>query len=186
MLLRLGSRDGDIDAAVAASRSVRLLATEDALYADVAPARVPAFIRALAYAGIAAADAPDAPVPDGVAVPVIADRLDPIPHGIRALDVVWVDVVPLAVATRRALGPRITRWIPPRDARLTRCRALLRGVEQLLAWERRAWVARADLADPRVRRVVRPIVFDRVVLEPKARSHLCRRESGEISRWAAG
>ncbi len=185
MLLRLGSRTGDIDSAIAVARSVRLLAAEDALYVEVAPARAAALIRALAYAGIAVADAPEAPAPDPTAVPASADRLDPLPRGTRALDVVWIEAVSLAAATRHALGPPILRWLPPYESRRARCRALLRSEEQLLAWERRAWISRADLADPRVRRVVRPIVFDRAALQPQARSHLCRRDSGEISRWAA-
>jgi len=185
MLLRLWSRDGAIDAAVAAARSVRLIAAGDALYADVASVRAPAFVRALAYAGIAADPVTDVPEPDRSAVPAIAERLDPLPPGIGALDVLWVEAVPLAVATRRSLGPRIVRWLRG-DARRSRCRELLRGNEQLLAWERRAWISRAAIGDPRVRRVIRPIVFERVAMEPLQRSHLCRRESGEISRWLAG
>jgi hypothetical protein len=184
MLLRLGLRNGDIDWAVTVARSARLVAAEDALYVEVAPARADALVRALAYAGIAVAEAA-APVPDPAAVPAIADSLDPLPRDIRALDVVWVDTVPLAVATRRALGAPIVRRFLPRGPRRARCRALLRGEEQLLAWERRVWISRAGLADPRVRRVVRPIVFDHAALQPDVRSHLCPRGSGQISRWAA-
>lgn len=174
-----------LDAAAAAAGAVRLVRTGGSVVADLEPRRVVPFVRELAYAGTATIDVGAEPAVDSTFVPALARGLAALPGHIPAVDVLFVEAVPLARATRIALGRPLSRWLPGARARRERCRALLRDEERLLAWGRRVWIARAGLADPRVRAVLRPIVFDRGSLVRVRLVRTVARSDGAIARWAA-
>jgi hypothetical protein len=176
------SAGGDLDAAIPAAAALRLLRSRGELYAVVDDTHARSFRRALAYCGIRALPVADLPRVDPRAIPARSDALVPLPDDVGAIDVVTVEVVPLAAATRRETRRRV-RWLPLDPRRRARCRALLRGEEHLLAWERRAWIGRSDLSDARVRRILRPIVFDRRAIAVTRLAHVCYRTDRAFAQW---
>lgn len=148
-----------------------------ALAEDVRPLQ-----RGLALAGLGASLGP-APLPAAGLVPVIGRSLQPVAG--PSLDVLILDRVPLAQATRLALGQRIVRrWLPRyRSARHDACRRLLRGSDELAWWERRAWVDPSYLRRAAIRSSFRPILFDADAHTAVRRGGVLHARAGAITAW---
>ncbi|HEX4744938.1 MAG TPA: hypothetical protein VFW12_09770 [Candidatus Limnocylindria bacterium] len=141
--------------------------------------------RGLAFAGIGASD-DDLPVPRADLVPALGSDLSPATE--PALDALTLSRLQLAWSTRRALGHPWLRaaWPAYRTRRRVACRALLRGSDEVVRWERRAWLAPGAIRLAAVRRSFRPIVFDRAALDALRPGGVLHADEGAITRWAFG
>ena len=141
--------------------------------------------RGLAFAGVGASD-DELPVPRADLVPALASDLCPATE--PALEALALSRLELSASTRRALGHRWLRAMSPgyRRRRRTACRALLRGSDDVVRWERRAWLAPGAIRLASVRRSFRPIVFDRAALDSLRPGGMLHADDGAITRWAFG
>lgn len=155
---------------------------EGSLWIGSADEHVPALRRELLFAGLGTVH-DDRPHPAAGLAPAIGVTLDP---GRAALDTISLRPIPLADATRGALGRRLPRQLSAarRRARETACRDLLRGLDATAWWERRAWLAADALRHREVRRRFRPIVFDRAALDAPRPGGVVRAADGALTRWA--
>jgi hypothetical protein len=169
----------------ALARALRLFRRRDHVWIDVAGEEVTSLKRDLALLGIATeAFAPPTERGPGW-LPAVGRSLEPLVAEWDAIDVVRAVPLDPGSASARVLGSPWSRLIRTlRDRRRDRCRALLRREDALLRWERRAWVPPEALRDPRVRRTLRPIVFDRAASR-EARPGGCLFVSDRaLERWA--
>lgn len=156
---------GSVDVALAVVERVVLERRDGAAYADVEPAVVPAFVRALAFAGVHAEPcAPDLVTPAGL-LPARGIDLEPLSSVAIPIDLVRLERVPLGRDTREVLKPRLFGIVPPTQGARDRCRRLLRGEHVTFEWSRLAWATRAALRAGRARRTLRPFVFSRAMRE---------------------
>ena len=141
--------------------------------------------RGLAFAGVGTSDE-ELPVPRPDLVPALASDL--LPASEPAIEALALRRVALAESTRQALGRRWLRAVSPayRRRRRSACRALLRESDEVVWWERRAWLAPGSIRLPAVRRSFRPIVFDRAALDSSRPGGLVHADDGAITRWAFG
>lgn len=172
---------GPIDAALATVERCVLTRREGAAFADVEPAAVPAFVRALAYAGVRAEPcAHDLTAPAGLLIARGLD-LEPLSAVAIPVDVLRLERVPLGCDTRDALRPRLLGILPPAERARDHCRRLLRGDRVTFEWSRLAWGTRSALRSGRARRTLRPLIFSRAVREiPGGR---IASDGSEIGRW---
>jgi len=186
--LRLVGRRGlDLDAPVASVGTATLIRRADGLYVEVAPGDVRDLVRAFAFAGIDAVDAVTPPVAADIAghVAAVGTRLEPLPPATFVLDVVRVRRLAVGEATREVLRRRLAWLRPPSDEARRMCRRLLWREDAFLAWDRRAWIARAAIRDRAVRACLRPVVFDRRAadrMRERGRSFVTDRA---LARWAS-
>lgn len=183
-VLRLEPLQGSgIDAAIAAVEAATLTRRADGSYVEVPIADVPAIVRALAFAGVHASpcDA-DLAVPTAL-LPAVGHDLTPVSGPLIAVDVLRVRRVSLGQATREVLRRRFAWLRSPSAAARKRCRALLRGDDAVLAWDRRAWATRSALRDRRARMTLRPVVFDRSVLDGGELLGRTFASEGALARW---
>lgn len=185
-VFRISAPLGGLDR-IAMRRALRLVRRGSELWVSDAGGERRGLDRDLALCGIPAAQDADPPSADPAWRPAIGLGLAPLPSENAAFDVITVAPLDVGTATRglirTGLFARIAR---PRSESVRSCRALLRGDEVLLRWERRAWLSPAACADRQVRRVVRPIVFDRAALREVRPGGIVPASAGAISRWAAG
>lgn len=141
--------------------------------------------RGLAFAGVGTCDE-DLPVPRADLVPALASDL--LPATEPAIEALALRRLALGESTRRALGRRWLRavWPAYRTRRRVACRALLHGSDEVVWWERRAWLPPGAIRLPAVRRSFRPIVFDRAALDSLRPGGLLHADDGAITRWAFG
>lgn len=174
-----------IDLALAAAARAAIARDPRGVAMEVDEAHAPAVQRALAYVGVRADPAHASfPAPDPRELPALADSLEPLPTGLAVLDVLRFERMGIAAGSRETLRRRWLGVLGPDHAHRLRCQALLAGEEQLLAWDRRCWASRGDLRRASVRRVLRPVVFDRAAvarLELRGRAFAT---AGLIDRWA--
>lgn len=139
--------------------------------------------RGLAYAGVGTSEE-ELPVPRADLVPALGSDL--LPASEPALEALALRRLTLGESTRRALGRRWLRpvWPGQRARRRSACRELLRGSDEVVWWERRAWLAPGAIRLAAVRRSFRPIVFDRGALDSMRPGGLLHAAEGAISRWA--
>lgn len=183
--LRLvGAPAADIDLVLVRCAD-RIVRADRALWVIVAEGSCADLRRRLALAGVGTVDE-DAPVPRQDLVQSLGLGLAPASE--PAIEILSLRRVPLAEATARALGTRSLRRIIQtyRGPRERACRELLRGTDELAWWERRAWLTAGSLRRAGVRRVFRPIVFDRGALASPRPGGLVRARDGSITRWAFG
>lgn len=183
-ILRLARRaDVPVGPAFAGIDAVLLARRDGAAFVRVASPAVGPFVRALAFCGIAATPCDvDLGPPAGLFTAIGID-LRPIPADLVGLDVVRVRRLPLGEATREALRRRLGALRGPDAKARTRCRALLRGEQVVLAWRRQAWATRASLRSRQARASLRPVVFER---EAATESDLTGRISSlddALGRW---
>lgn len=180
--LRSASR-GAVGAAFAAAERVILSRRDGAAYAELDAASVPAFVRALAFAGVRAEPCtPDLAAPAGL---MLARGLDLEPLGAAVpLDVVRLERVPLGRDTHDLLRRRLFGILPPTEHARDRCRRLLRGDHVTFEWSRIVWGTRATLRTGRARRSLRPVVFSRAAGDlPGGR---LTTDDERIGRWLFG
>lgn len=141
--------------------------------------------RGLALAGVGTVEE-DAPAPRLDLVQSLGLGLAPASE--PAIEILSLRRMPLAESSARALGARSLRRIVPayRGAQERACRELLRGTDELAWWERRAWLTAGALRLAEVRRVFRPIVFDRDALASPRPGGIVHAREGSITRWAFG
>ncbi len=182
--LRLRSVRGiAVEPALARVGSAVLARRPDGVFAEVSPAETDAFIRALAFAGIAAAPCVvDLAPPPGTRAAIGRD-LAPVADLVPALDVVDVRRLCLGAATRESLARGWRALRPPSRAQRERCRALLRGEDTAFAWRRRVWATRAVLKAAASRVALRPIVFDVDALTHPRDEGRALASDGRIARW---
>jgi hypothetical protein len=149
-----------VDTAIAAVDRVVLSRSGGAAYAEVEAALVPAFVRALAFAGVRAdACAADLAPPAGS---LVARGLCLEPLAV-SLDVVRLERVALGRDTRDLMRRRLFGILPPGERAREECRRLLRGDQVTFEWSRLVWGTRAILRTGQARRTLRPIVFSRAI-----------------------
>jgi hypothetical protein len=185
MTLRLERvASGGIDEAIASLGMATLARSTEGPLLEVDEARLSAALRALAFAGVRASVVATTLIPPHDARAAIGRGLAPLPFGVLALDVVHVRALPLGTETRRLLRGTWP-WRRVDGSHRARCRDLLRRDDAVLGWRRRAWAPANVLRRPEVRRVVRPIVFDRTALfaPPEARTFARERA---IAGWLFG
>lgn len=180
----LGTPAADIDLVLVRSAD-RIVRADRTLWVTVAPGSCADLRRRLALAGIGTVEE-DAPVPRHDLVQSLGLGLAPASE--PAIEILLLRRVPLAESTSRALGARSLRRLVPayRSPRERACRELLHGTDELAWWERRAWLTAGALRLAEVRRVFRPIVFDRGALASPRPGGLVRARDGSITRWAFG
>lgn len=139
--------------------------------------------RGLAFAGVGAVEE-DAPTPRSDLIQSVGLGLAPAPEPV--IEILSLRLLPHAESTGRALGSVTLRRLVPRyrAARHRACRDLLRGADELVCWERRAWLTASALRRSGVRRSFRPIVFDRDALTSPRLGGLASARSGAITQWA--
>lgn len=183
-VLRLDPLHGArVDAALAAVEAVVLARRPDGRYAEVDLAEVAPFVRALAFAGIAAAPCDADLVAPAGAIVAIGRDLEPLPQALLAADVIRIRRLALGEATAELLRKRMRGLRAASAAARDRCRGLLRGDDVVLAWSRRAWGTRAAVRGRAARSRLRPVVFDPAAA---ARADLPGRafaRDGAIGRW---
>lgn len=187
MVFRLArvAAGGSIDPALAATPRAAIARTTNGVDLEVDEPYAPAVQRALAYVGVRADPAPASfPAPDPQAFPALAESLDPLPSGVAALDVIRFEWIGIAAGTAEVLRRRWVGFLGPDPAHRLRCQALLGGEEHVFAWDRRSWASLADLRRPSVRRVLRPVVFDRAAVSRFGRRGRAFATAGLIDRWA--
>ncbi len=185
MSIRLvGGPAADIDL-VLVRAAVRIVRADGMLWLQVAAAARAELRRDLALAGIGIVDE-DAPIPRPELVPSLG--LDLSPANEPAIEILSLRPLPLAESTARVLGRRSLRRLIPayRLSRESACRDLLRGMDELAWWERRAWLAPGALRLAGVRRSFRPIVFDRAALASPRPGGVIHTHEGALTRWAFG
>jgi len=136
--------------------------------------------RGLARQGVRTTTEPaGAPVAPSL-VRAVGTGLAPARLGADDLDVVEVNVVPIGVATARALDRPFRFW-PVGARRRAGCRALLRGSDALMEIRRTAWCSRATLRG--ARHSLRPVLFDRGAA---SKPIVIRAADGRLTRWIEG
>lgn len=185
MALRLTGRPVvpvDLLLARTAERAVRSDAT---LWLLPLPGSRDALRRGLALAGVGTCD-DDPPVPRADLLPALGSHLRPATE--PALETLSLRRLPLGDSTKRVLGRRCLRavWPAYQARRRMACRELLRGSDELVRWERRAWLAPGAIRLAAVRRSFRPILFDRAALDSARPGGLLHAADGAITRWAFG
>jgi len=173
-----------IDLALAAVDAATLVRTQQACLVEVEHDQMERLVRALAFRGIRAEPAAEAPPPRSH--PAIGLDLAPLPAGLLDVDVVRIRRLALGDATREIMRRRLAALRPPSPAAQRICRAVLRGEDALFAWERRAWAARPALRDARAWRSLRPVVFDRAALERATFAGRARASDGALASWLFG
>jgi hypothetical protein len=183
-VLRLSPAAGaDLDRALAVVEGAMLVRRDDRVFIEVPVADVARLVRALAFAGIAAApcDA-DLSAPRALR-PAVGYDLAPLVAGAVACDIVRVRRLTLGEATRELLRRRFGGLAAPTEAARRRARAVLRGEDVLLAWARQGWATADALRTQRVRASLRPVVFDRGALERTDLPGRTLASAGSLGRW---
>lgn len=161
----------------------RIVRADDTLWVEGPAASQAELRRGLAFAGVGVVEE-EAPVPRPDLIQSVGLGLTPAPEPV--IEILCLRRLPLAESTGRALGSLTLRRLLPRyrAARHRACRELLRGADELVFWERRAWLTAGALRRSGVRRSFRPIVFDRDALTAPRPGGLASARCGAITRWA--
>ncbi|CAN5177916.1 hypothetical protein BH18CHL2_BH18CHL2_05750 [soil metagenome] len=173
----------DLDLAVARVSILKLVKSDTALWMSFARESRADVIREMALCGLDLV-AGDAPATGADLVPALARSLAPLETP-RLIETVVLRRVPLAIATAKLLE---RRWLPgfrsPNERQRKRCRDLLHDEDAILTWERRGWLPRQAFRNRDVRRVFRPILFDRRALfEVRLGGEVLASEAS-VTRWA--
>jgi hypothetical protein len=183
-LLRLEAVRGTaLEAALALVAQAKLARTPDGRFAEIAPGEVDAFVRALAFAGIAAAPTSGELAPPSAAHAAVGRDLAPLPGFALELDLVSVRRLSLGEATRESLARRWPSLRSPSRAQRERCRSLLRGDDVAFAWTRRAWGSRSSLRARTARASLRPVIFDVAALASVADERRTFARDALLGRW---
>jgi len=183
-VIRLEAFPGaSVDRAVADVGSATLIRRHDGAFIDVADADAPRAIRALALAGVGADVSVAELVAPSALLPALGIDLGPLARGLVASDIVLARRLTLGEATRELLRRPFGQYGRPALAARETARALLRGEDAFLAWERRAWATRDALRTRAVRKSLRPVVFDRGALERAELRGRSLASSGALTRW---
>ena len=163
----------------------RIVRSDATLWVVPLPAAREELRRGLAFVGVCSRDE-ELPVPRTDLLPALASDL--LPATAPAIESLALRRIALAESTRRVLGRRWLRavWPAYRARRRIACRELLRGSDEVVCWERRAWLVPSAMRLPAVRRSFRPIVFDRAALGSPRPGGLLHAHEGAITRWAFG
>lgn len=163
----------------------RIVRSDGALWVHAAEASMVALRRELSLAGLGVREE-EAPAPRPDLVASLGLGLEPATE--PAIEILSLRRMSLADSTARTLGRRsLRRLLPAYRARHEQaCRELLRGLDELAWWERRAWLGVGALRLAAVRRSFRPIVFDREALASLRFGGVVHARDGAISRWAFG
>jgi hypothetical protein len=175
--------DGDIDAAIASIGSATLARTPEGSFVEVDDRLAENARRLLAFAGVRGTDSSWVISPRRGSCPAIGRDLRPLPRRALELDLLHVRSLPLGAETARLLRSRPWRSCGPTQR--ARVRDLLRGVDIVVGWRRRAWATKSALRSADARRVLRPVVFDLAAIGSPP-EHRALAGDAAIGRWLFG